>query len=179
MARETTPPSRLPPSNPPQASLSGLLFPGQDSRRLTYYHPPGFLTYGLAGSSEEEGRESVGCLQTGRGVAQTWPLGSGSPLECALGSRPPDCIPCVAASPASKCRQEGETWLGSGGVSRQSPSIKTTAGRMQHAAHLQSFDAASVLLCTDSGPGGNMTSLRSPQHSVSIWTTEKRVLNGN
>lgn len=40
MASGTTPPFQLALSNPPQASLSGLFFPGQDSRRRTGYHPP-------------------------------------------------------------------------------------------------------------------------------------------
>lgn len=92
-------------------------------------------------------------VSTGRGVAQTWPLGPGSPLECALSSRPPDCIPCVAASPASKCRQEGSGKLGEWRLSRQGTSFKTTAGRMQHAPTSRVFSQ---------GAGESMSSLMSP-----------------
>lgn len=58
-----------PPDPSPQASLSGLLFPGQDSQRHTHYHPPGFLTCGLAGSCEGQGRELMGCLNWALGCA--------------------------------------------------------------------------------------------------------------
>lgn len=167
----------MPPSNPPQASLSGLLFPGQDSWRLTYNHPAGFLTYGLARSREEEGRESVGGASTGRGVAQTWPLGLGSPVECALGSRPPDCIPFVVASPASKCWQEGSGKLGLGvvGCPGRAPALRPQLeGRSIR--RITRVVVQWLLTALIKGVWRKLCSLR---HSVSIGTTEKRLLSYN
>lgn len=149
MARGTTPPLQVassnsrPPPPPPQASLSGLLFPGQDSRRHTGYHPPGFPTCGLAGSSEEEGRELVGCLNWARSCANMAPRPGVSPGMCPELQAPR--LHSLRCSRQSRLQVQAggieETWPGEWRVPRQSPSFKTPAGRILPT--LQSFGAVS------------------------------------
>ena len=68
------------------------------------YHPPGFPAASPHRAARKRRGSWWGCppllsaLAGGR-IAQTCPLGPGSPLECAPGAGPPACIPCSTGPP--------------------------------------------------------------------------------
>lgn len=81
MASRTTPPLRFASPQPPACSLFRHALSGPGLREASC-HPAGFSTCGLAPRSEEEGRESVGCLSWARSYANMPPRPRVSPGMC-------------------------------------------------------------------------------------------------